>query len=111
MTWTEPLRQQENRAMWLLARKKRGVYWAEDASKKRTQLEPMQNYVRTHGHNERSRSLVLKLSVLSGISGGARLLWFHKFRSGRDLWGCSLSSMVYEFSVLSGIYGGDRFLS
>ena len=82
--------------------------WAEDASKKRTQLEPMQNYVRTHGHNERSRSLVLKLSVLSGISGSARFLWIHTFGSERDLWGCSFS-MVAKFSVLSGISGGARF--
>ena len=58
--------------------------------------------------NESSCSLVLKFSVLSGISGGARYLWFHTFGSERDLWGCSFS-MVSKFSVLSGISGGARF--
>ena len=56
-----------------------------------------------------SFSVVLKLSVLSGISGGARFLWFHTFRFERDLWGCSLS-IVLMLSVLSGISGGARFI-
>ena len=56
-----------------------------------------------------SFSIVLKLSVLSGISGGARFLWLHTFRFERDLWGCSLS-IVLMLSVLSGISGGARFI-
>ena len=65
-----------------------------------------------------SFSIVLKLSVRSGISGCARFLWslgvlvfyrFKAFRSERDLWGCSLS-IVLMLSVLSGISGGARFI-
>ena len=57
-----------------------------------------------------SFSVVLQLSVLSGISGVPRFLWFHTFRFERDLWGSSFS-VVLKLSALSGISGGDRFPS
>ena len=49
--------------------------------------------------------IVSMLSVLSGISGGARFLWFHTFRSAGDLWGCPFSIVIIMISVLSGISG------
>ena len=53
-----------------------------------------------------SFAIVIKIPVMSGISGGAHFLWFHTFRSAGDLWGCPFSIVILiMISVLSGISG------